>query len=81
LKYQIGTSKSDREKERNLRADKPAGPDYNKSAVSASEIMKELPKLSDAERRAILNKFLNHLWDIQTTLSNVSFGGPYGRQI
>ena len=43
-------------RERNLRADKPPRPDYNKSAVSASEIIKELPKLSDAERRAILDK-------------------------
>jgi hypothetical protein len=29
--------------------------DYN-FAVSASEIIKELPKLSEAERRAVLNK-------------------------
>src|SRR5205823_14311161 len=52
LKYQIRASKSGREKQRNLRADKPPRADYDKSAVSASEIIKELPKLSELERQA-----------------------------
>jgi hypothetical protein len=38
-----------------LAPDKLATEDYN-FAVSASEIIKELPKLSEAERRAVLNK-------------------------
>ena len=56
MKYQIRASKSGREKQRNLRADKPPRLDYNKSAVSASEIIKELPKLSELERQAVLDK-------------------------
>jgi len=36
-------------------ADKLPTEDYN-FAVSASEIIKELPKLSEAERRAVFNK-------------------------
>jgi uncharacterized protein YfbU (UPF0304 family) len=38
-----------------LSPDKIAGRGYN-FAMSASEIIKELPKLSEAERRAILDK-------------------------
>jgi hypothetical protein len=36
-------------------ADKPLSLDYT-SVVSAAEIIKELPNLTEAERRAILNK-------------------------
>ena len=35
--------------------------------MSASEIIKELPKLSDAERRAVLNKLREFDWNVSET--------------
>src|SRR5438132_13425492 len=40
-----------------ISADKPSGPGYNRR-VSASEIIEELPKLSEAERRAVRERLL-----------------------